>query len=93
MIGEDEGTVPTSVTKNVWFIDEVFDVANVWNRTVSRKQWKKERAEANIFKYYATDDKKPWENMKRHRVSKIFQDTITKKYRLYIVWMMDKLKH
>lgn len=93
MIGMDEGTVPTSVTKNVWFIDEVFDVANVWNRTVSRKQWKKERAEANIFKYYATDDKKPWENMKRHRVSKIFQDTIIKKYRLYIVWMMDKLKH
>ena len=93
MIGVDDESVGTSVTKNFWFIDEIFDMANVWNRTISRKQWKKERDEARIFKYYDAEDKKPWENMKRHRVKKILQDTIIKKYRLYIVWMMDKLKH
>lgn len=93
MVGDDDVSVGTSVIKNVWFIDEVFDVTNVWNRTISRKQWKKERAEATIFKYYDADDKKPWENVKRHRVKKILQDTVIKKYRLYIVWMIDKLKH
>lgn len=93
MIGVDDESVGTSVTKNFWFIDEIFDMANVWNRTISRKQWKKERDEARIFKYYDAEDKKPWENMKRHRVKKLLQDTIVKKYRLYIVWMMDKLKH
>lgn len=93
MIGEDEESLNTSVTKNAWFIDEIYDVANVWDGTISRKQWKKDRAEASVFKYYDANDKKPWENMKRHRLKKILQDMIIKKYRLYIVWVMDKLKH
>lgn len=93
MIGEDEESLNTSVTKNAWFIDEIYDVANVWDGTISRKQWEKDRAEASVFKYYDANDKKPWENMKRHRLKKILQDMIIKKYRLYIVWVMDKLKH
>ena len=93
MIGENEESVISIVAKDAWFIDEIFDVSNVWNRTISRKQWKKERAEACVFKYYASDDDKPWKKMKRHRVRKILQDTVIKKYRLYIVWMMDKLNH
>lgn len=92
-IGKNYSLIHTEVTEDCWYIDELFDVANVWNRTISRRQWKKERVEASVFKYYDADDKKPWENMKRHRVKKILQDTIIKKYRLYIVWMMDKLKH
>lgn len=93
MIGEDYSSINTSVTKDAWYIDEIYDVANVWNGTISRKRWKKEKAEATIFKYFDADDKRPWESMKRHRMKKILQDTIVKKYRIYIVWLMDKLKH
>lgn len=93
MIDKNEESINTIVTKEAWFIDEIFDEANVWNRTVSRKQWKKERTEASIFKYYAVDDEQPWKNMTRHRVRKILLDTLIKKYRLYIVWIIEKLKH
>ena len=93
MIGEDYSSVNITVTKDAWYIDEIYDVVNVWNGTISRKQWKKERAEATVFKYYVADDEMPWKSMKRHRLKKRLQDTIVKKYRLYIVWLMDKLKH
>lgn len=93
MIGEDYTSVNTTVTNDAWYIDEIYDIANVWNGNISRKQWKKEKAEATVFKYYIADDEMPWKSMKRHRLKKILQDTIVKKYRLYIVWMMDKLKH
>lgn len=92
-IGKSYAQVHTEVTEDCWYIDELFDVANVWNGTVGRKQWKKEKNEATIFKYYDAEDEQPWKSMKRNRLWKILQDTIIKKYRLYIVWMMDKLKH
>lgn len=93
MIGEDYSAVVTKVTQDAWFIDEIYDVANVWNGTVSYRQWKKEKAEASIYKYYHPDDVLPWRCMKQHWMVKVLQDTIVKKYRLYIVWIMDKIKH
>lgn len=93
MIGEDYSSVNTTVTNDAWYIDEIFDEANVWNGSISRKQWKKEKAEATVFKYYDKEDQNPWKQMKRGKCSKIIQDAIVKKYRLYIVYLMDKLKH
>lgn len=93
MIDKNEESVNTIVTTDVWFIDEIFDKTNVWNRTISCKQWRRERKEASVFKYYAADDDQPWRNMKRHRVRKVLKDALIKKYRLYMVWILEKLKH
>ena len=92
-IGKDYSGINTTVIKNAWYIDEIFDVANVWNGSISRKLWKSEYAQATIFKYYDKEDPKPWVRIKRGRVKKILQDSIVKKYRIYMVWVMDKLKH
>ena len=93
MIGEDYSSVNTTVTNDAWYIDEIFDEANVWNGSISRKQWKKEKAEATVFKYYDKEDQNPWKQMKRGKCRKIVQDSIMKKYRMYIVYLIDKLKH
>lgn len=92
-IGRDYSQINTVVTNDCWYIDEIFDVANVWNGTISRKQWKSDKAKATIFKYYDKEDQEPWKQMKRGKMRKIIQDAFVKKYRLYIVWAMDKLKH
>jgi len=92
-IGRDYSQINTVVTNNCWYIDEIFDVANVWNGTISRKQWKSDKAKATIFKYYDKEDQEPWKQMKLGKMRKIIQDAFVKKYRLYIVWAMDKLKH
>lgn len=92
-IGKDYSPINTVVTGNCWYIDEIFDVANVWNGTISRKQWKKEKVQATVFKYYDKEDQNPWKQMNRGKCMKIIQDSIMKKYRMYIVYLMDKLKH
>jgi hypothetical protein len=81
------------VTGDCWYIDEIFDVANVWEGSISRKQWKIDKAKATVFKYYDKEDQNPWKQMKRGKFRKIIQDTIVKKYRIYFVYLMDKLKH
>lgn len=92
-IGEDYHKVATLVTNDAWYIDEIYDIANVWDGTISRKQWKEDKEKATIFKYYDEDDQGPWKQMKRGKIRRIIQDAIVKKYRLYIVWLMDKIKH
>ena len=92
-IGIEINQKNTKVTGEHWFIDEIFDIANVWGGTLSRWQWKADMEKATIFKYYDKDDQEPWKQMKRGKVRKIIQDAIVKKYRLYIVWLMDIFKH
>lgn len=91
-VGMDFNHVPVVVMKDKWFIDEICDVANVWAGRVSRKQWKKERAEATVFKYYDESDPQPWLNMKRGRWKTLLLNSVMKKYRLYIVYLLERIK-
>ena len=90
MTGEKNEYVPTIVQHDAYYIDEVFDVANVWNGTVKRREWKKQAAEATVFKYYDKNDVAPYESMKRNRLKKIMTDALLKKYRIYVVYLMDR---
>ena len=47
--------------------------------------------EATIFKYYDKEDQEPWKTVKKTRTKQIIQDFVLKKYRLYIVALLDKL--
>ena len=90
-VGKDYSEIPVKTSKKAWFIDEVFDVENVIKGVISKEQWKKEMAEATIFKYYDREDQEPWKTVKKTRVKQIAQDFLLKKYRLYIVALLDKL--
>ena len=89
--GLDYTQISTVVKEKVWFIDEVFDIENVLTKRISKAQWKKEMEEATIFKYYDKDDTEPWEIVKQGKTKQIIQDLILKRYRLYIVYVLDRL--
>lgn len=89
--GVDYSEISTKVKKEAWFIDEVFDIENVIKGVISKVQWSKDMEEATIFKYYDKDDQEPWKVVKKTKIRQIVRDFILKRYRLYIVALLDKL--
>lgn len=89
--GKDYSGVRTEVTKAGYFIDEVFDYENVLHHRVSRKLWKKQREGASYFKYYDEDDMGPYTFVKKTKLKQMAQDIILNKFRVYIVFVLDKL--
>lgn len=89
--GLDYSEVQTVVSQKSWFIDEVFDIENVLKGKLAKSKWQKEMKEATIYKYYDPNDLVPYEIVKKGRTKQIIQDLILSKYRLYIVFVLDKL--
>ena len=89
--GLDYSRVPVNVEGKKWFIDELYDIENVYTGKIKRKQWKRDKDEATIFKYYDKEDMAPYELEKKGRCKQIVQDLILKRFRLYIVFVLDKL--
>lgn len=89
--GLDYSNIVTKVDGEKWFIDELYDVENVLTGKISLKKWKREKKEATIFKYYDKDDMAPYNAEKKRRVRQILQDLILKRFRLYVVFVLDKL--
>ena len=89
--GLDYSHIPTKVVGKKWYIDEIYDVENVLTCKISRKQWKREIKEAVLLKYYDKDDMAPYEYAKKGKTKQIIQDIILKRFRLYIVFVLDKI--
>lgn len=89
--GLDYSDIPTKVSGEKWFIDELFDVENVLLGKIKKKTWKKDMSEATVFKYYDKDDMAPYEYAKKGKTKQIVQDIILKRFRLYIVFVLDKI--
>ncbi len=89
-VGKDYSQINTSVKDDCFYMDELFDCENVFNGTISIKQYKKDKQEATVFKYWNAEDMKPWQYMKKRRAKKIFQDMLLKRFRVYIVYVLDK---
>lgn len=87
----DYSIISTKVTEEKWFMDEVFDFENVIKGNLSYRQWKKEKAEARVYKYYAENDEKPWKYVLKRRWRQTAQDLILMRFRLYIVYILDKI--
>lgn len=88
--GLDYSEIHTKVSGKKWFIDELFDVENVILGKIKKKIWKKEMDEATVFKYYDKDDTVPYEIAKKGKAKQIVQDIVLKRFRLYIVFVLDK---
>lgn len=89
--GKDYSQINTTVKEDRWYIDELFDIENVINGTISIKQYKKDKQEATIFKYWDSEDIGPWQYMRKRRIKKMLQDMLLKRFRVYIIYMLDKL--
>lgn len=89
--GLDYSHIPTKVVGRKQYIDEIYDTENILAGKISLKQWKKERKEAVIFKYFDKDDPAPYEYAKKGKIIHILQNIILKHFRLYIVFVLDKL--
>lgn len=90
-LGESVKDISWQVRDRSYFIDEIFDMDNIRRNVVSKEQWRVEREQATVFKYYDVDDLRPYEVMKKNKKKKLLLDTIVARNRLYIVWLMDKL--
>ena len=88
--GLDYSCINTKVTEEKWFIDEFFDIENVIHGRIFYSQWKKDKSEATVFKYYDKNDLEPWKFVKRTMWQHLFRDILLKKYRVYIIFILDK---
>lgn len=88
--GLDYSCINTKVTEEKWFIDEFFDIENVIHGRFFYSQWKKDKSEATVFKYYDKNDLEPWKFVKRTMWQHLFRDILLKKYRVYIIFILDK---
>ena len=84
-------TFTTRVKPRAFFMDEIFDEENIRKGIVTKEQWEKERSEATIYKYYDEEDVRPYEIVNSQKQKKLIMDSIVFKYRMYIVWFMDKI--
>lgn len=88
--GFDYTKVPYTVQNDVWYMDELYDCLNIRKGIVTREQWKKEKDDAEVFRYYDKEDLDPWKYVykRRHllRAKRIFLD----KYRPQIVKILDR---
>ncbi len=91
-VGMEYEHLSTSVTKPGTFMDELMDVANVLHRRITYKDWKRQRKETTYLKYYNEDDMEPYKVMRKKRWRMMLQYAVVKRYRLYIVYLMDKMK-
>lgn len=90
--GLDYSEIPTKVTEDgKWFVDEIFDIENVLAGKLSYLQWKMEKQRASLYKYYDKEDEEPWRYLKRRRGVLIAKEMVVKRFRPYIVYILDKL--
>jgi len=88
--GLDYSQIPTKVVGKRWFVDELYDVENVLLGKISRKKWKQDMGEASVFKYQDKDDNEPYKMVKKGQVRQILQDIILKRFRIYIVFVLER---
>lgn len=89
--GEDLNKVSNKVLKSCYYMDEIFDIANVLQGNISKKEWKKQYDSVEAFKFVYDGDMKPYELAKKKRYIRIIRDIFIKKYRLYLMIVLDKL--
>lgn len=89
--GLDYSAIQTKVDRKSYFIDELFDYENVILGRVAKHEWQRDFSTATVYKYYDSVDVEPFLLAKKGRTRQIVQDLVLKRFRLYIVFVMDKI--
>ena len=90
--GVDYSNVPTQVSRDSWFIDELFDIENYFHGRITIRKWRDDRKIATVYKYYDKDDIKPYRYVRRRMLWQLLKDIVLARYRLFIVYGMDIIK-
>lgn len=61
--GLDYKKICNHISNEVWFIDEIADLQNVRDGIISKREWKKERKQAQAFMYWDARDPMPFRYM------------------------------
>lgn len=91
-IGLDYNTVCYKVQKENYYIDDVFDLNNVFSGNISIYKYRNDLTKATVYKYYDKTDINPWLAVKKHRFITIAKDLVVQKFRPYIVYLLDLRK-
>lgn len=89
--GKSINKISYKVTKPCFYMDEIFDIANVIQDNVSRKEWREQYARVRAFKFFDKDDMTPYIIAKKGRYIRILRDIFIKKYRLYLTIVLDAI--
>lgn len=91
LLGEDCAGIPAKVVRGAVFMDELFDSVNIGRKGLTSRQWRAQKEAVSLFKYYDKDDMEPYRFVKKRSGYLKFLDHIASKYRLFIVYLFDKL--
>ena len=89
--GVTNSLVSTNVNTPCWYMDEIFDVSNILTRTININTWKAQRNKVKSFKFFDEADIEPYKIAKKFRWIRISRDIILKKFRIYILFILDKI--
>lgn len=89
--GKDYAQAGLKVQKSEFFMDEIFDYINVLTDRITKRQWKKDKEKATVFKYYHEGDEGPWKSLEKKKCYLCFRKKMITQYRPLIVKMIDKL--
>lgn len=89
--GYEPISAATKVSTTCKYMDEIFDISNVLIGNISLKIWKQQRNQVFAYKFYDSNDLLPYKIASRNRWIRIIRDVIIKKYRIYILFILDKL--
>ncbi len=84
-------TASPVMTKSLYSINEVYDIANVMHRNISYRQYKRDLEKAQVFLYYDPEDPQPYENLMKRRIWEIPFRAVLKSFRPQIVWLLNKI--
>ena len=86
----DYSNISCYVKQDNWCIDELYDIENVLMRRISYKEWKTSKDNATLYRFYDVNDMAPYMAESQRRFIQIVKDIVLKKYRMYIVRILEK---
>lgn len=86
-----EITASSVMTKTLFSVNEIYDIANVMHGNISYRQYKEDYRKAKAFLYYDPEDPKPYRNLMKRRWLEIPLRALLKIFRPKIVWFLSKL--
>lgn len=79
-----------TINNDVWNINEIYDIINVFRKKISKNQYNKELKEAKVFHYYDKDDLKPYNYAKLRGVFDVPFRAFLKRYRPFLASLLNK---
>lgn len=89
--GKSYSNCSVKVQKQCTYMDDIYDISNVVLGNVTMSQWKVQRQSIGAYKFYNEDDPQPYDIARKGKWLRIIRDIILKKFRVYVLFVLDRL--